>query len=312
MKEGKQCVFLEAKPRPKRSKDSRTYAIYLNTLIHIYWTEQASGWNGAKAWQPLCTSLCQHWTCQWNHSSANDRSNWVASYVPFWNSHTVSLTLSDLTSQDQSAIPRFLAPFPCIWWDTRCYLQGHCQLWEGRGINTLLPHESLQFSFHTYLTSDVTGYTSSGEAFPFTFDTCIWCSIKLQTSRYSRARASWVTRQEGVCWWEKIYWSVTGITGVSGMVSVNFSVSLPHLVLTKIRYHLYFNPDRQQVYQLSQMAIAMAIDLGINRKAQDPASMNNSVVSIPFSFPHVLNSRISPEEMENRRTFLGCYYISCW
>ncbi|ERF73018.1 hypothetical protein EPUS_07112 [Endocarpon pusillum Z07020] len=68
------------------------------------------------------------------------------------------------------------------------------------------------------------------------------------------------------------------------------------------RYHQHFKPQAQQIYQLLQLAISMAIDLGISHKPDKPVmdiSAGNKTASV------------SPnEEREGQRAFLGCYYLS--
>jgi hypothetical protein len=68
------------------------------------------------------------------------------------------------------------------------------------------------------------------------------------------------------------------------------------------RYHFYFEPDREQIYQLSQMAAAMAVDLGIHKPASDSASGSRALKARLF----LLNS----EDLEVQRTFLGCYFLT--
>ena len=115
------------------------------------------------------------------------------------------------------------------------------------------------------------------------------------------------------------------------------------------RYHFYFEPERQQVYQLSQMAAAMAVDLRIHRSVHSRPQQNDlSIVNIrqeifnaaetpediellqlvesntrtpsnhsPQSNCSILDAtsqlykpRMSFEDIEARRTFLGTYWLS--
>jgi hypothetical protein len=69
-------------------------------------------------------------------------------------------------------------------------------------------------------------------------------------------------------------------------------------------YHLFFEPQREQMYQLSQMAGAMAVDLGINKSSQDTVATDVRLVKARLFFPN------SPEELEAQRTFLGCYFLT--
>lgn len=56
-------------------------------------------------------------------------------------------------------------------------------------------------------------------------------------------------------------------------------------ILTNIRYHFHFRPERQQIYQLVQLAVAMAVDLELEKPSMDS---------------------------ESKRTLAGCYYLSSW
>jgi hypothetical protein len=58
------------------------------------------------------------------------------------------------------------------------------------------------------------------------------------------------------------------------------------------------------MYQLSQMAVAMAIDLGINKSAQDCVPTDVKFLKARLSLPK------SPEELEAQRTFLGAYFLT--
>jgi hypothetical protein len=72
------------------------------------------------------------------------------------------------------------------------------------------------------------------------------------------------------------------------------------------RYHFYFEPDREQSYQLSQMATSMVVDLRINIPTQDNIPTDNRVHRAgPLAF---LSK--SAEELEAQRTFLGCYFLT--
>lgn len=56
------------------------------------------------------------------------------------------------------------------------------------------------------------------------------------------------------------------------------------------------------------MAAAMAVDLGINQPAQNVCQVNNfTILNVT---PQVFQPRQTPEEIEAKRTFAGCYYLS--
>ncbi|KAI9765807.1 MAG: hypothetical protein M1840_007089 [Geoglossum simile] len=67
-------------------------------------------------------------------------------------------------------------------------------------------------------------------------------------------------------------------------------------------YHFHFRPQTQQIYQLLQLAIGMAIDLGYNHKKKKPLiDITGKSRSEPMS---------PSEEREAQRALLGCYYLS--
>jgi hypothetical protein len=82
-----------------------------------------------------------------------------------------------------------------------------------------------------------------------------------------------------------------------------------HMLLP--RYQHFFRPERQQIYQLSQMVIAMAVDLEISRPAGD---LSGALSTFAFGDSRTGSMRAHsfPSELEAMRTFLGCYYLSSW
>ncbi len=73
------------------------------------------------------------------------------------------------------------------------------------------------------------------------------------------------------------------------------------------RYHFYYNPGRDQSYQLSQMIAIMAAELGIDKPARNAEQVNSTMLS---HTSQVCGPVASLEEIERRRTFLGCYFLS--
>jgi hypothetical protein len=81
--------------------------------------------------------------------------------------------------------------------------------------------------------------------------------------------------------------------------------------VSHFRYQFYFRPLRQQIYQLATMAAAMAVDLGIH-KATSSEAKNGSVLDV-LNISAVLvprRSLLDDEAYEERRTLLGCYYLT--
>lgn len=68
------------------------------------------------------------------------------------------------------------------------------------------------------------------------------------------------------------------------------------------RYHYHFNPRTQQLGQLLQLAIGIAIDLGINQKPKKPL--------IDISGRSLAGTPPPRKQREAQRAYLGCYYLS--
>jgi hypothetical protein len=69
----------------------------------------------------------------------------------------------------------------------------------------------------------------------------------------------------------------------------------------KCRYQFHFKPENQQIYQFSQMAIAMTVDLGITK----PARGAPNIFEVGSG-----RTQLSPPEILEMRTYLGSIYLS--
>ncbi|KAH8676406.1 hypothetical protein BGZ60DRAFT_371863 [Tricladium varicosporioides] len=89
------------------------------------------------------------------------------------------------------------------------------------------------------------------------------------------------------------------------------SLDLVQGILAYLNWHHYFfEPQHQQIYQLCQIAVSMAIDLNIttseHNKRNGPSSSFNLLSVIAED-----NCKLtSSHDAEAKRAFLGCYYIS--
>lgn len=93
------------------------------------------------------------------------------------------------------------------------------------------------------------------------------------------------------------------------IVSAEKSLDLIQGILVYLAwYHFYFDVDNQQLYQLCQMATSLAVDLGINKPLERANEASNSLVLARTNL--FLPSVVSLEDLESRRTYLGCYYVS--
>jgi hypothetical protein len=68
------------------------------------------------------------------------------------------------------------------------------------------------------------------------------------------------------------------------------------------RYHFVFSHKTQQLYTLQQLAVGMALEMGLHQRNK------HSVIDVPGRPPP---PPLSLEDLrERQRTFLGCYYLS--
>jgi len=70
-------------------------------------------------------------------------------------------------------------------------------------------------------------------------------------------------------------------------------------------YHLHFKIGRQQIYQLSQIAATMAVELHIHLTWQNASNIDGLAIPIPD-----INGPNVADEIEGKRTFLGTYYLT--
>jgi hypothetical protein len=75
------------------------------------------------------------------------------------------------------------------------------------------------------------------------------------------------------------------------------------------RYHFHFRPCRQQIYQLTQLAGSMVVDLEINKPAKQKTGFVLHPVRACMACKKDTAAQIS-SETEARRTFIGAYYLT--
>lgn len=81
------------------------------------------------------------------------------------------------------------------------------------------------------------------------------------------------------------------------------------MLTSTVRNHHYFHSAREQIYQLSQMAITMAVEL---RLGPPEESLKDILVQHRETFESSVYNENYFFIVENMRTFVACYYISSW
>lgn len=75
------------------------------------------------------------------------------------------------------------------------------------------------------------------------------------------------------------------------------------------RNHHYFHSTRQQIYQFSQMAATMAVEL---RLGPPDESIRDIMIQQRGSIEWSTYDGNHYSIVESMRTFVACYYISSW
>lgn len=74
------------------------------------------------------------------------------------------------------------------------------------------------------------------------------------------------------------------------------------LWLIVYRYHFVFSHKTQQIFFMQQLAIGLALDIGLHQKSiRSPVEVPGRPKPPPPA---------AEEQRERQRTFLGCYYLA--
>ncbi|KAH7393357.1 hypothetical protein BKA64DRAFT_84994 [Cadophora sp. MPI-SDFR-AT-0126] len=284
VKDGKQCVFLEAKPRPKRAKNSRMRVAEMEeklegllALVTAKATNQPVKDTPAIATQtPLPTAP------QMPSLLIPDTS-----LIDFGSAYA---TPSSSSNQSEQSIPQELPVFAYPIFDNLqdAISKGFISL--GQAGDAIELFRSKQKAFPFVVVPPNMSLDSLRRQRPFLLLAILCCgtepNFKLQQHIELELREDLSKR-----------------ILVKGEKSLDL---LQGILVYLTWYHFYFHPDREQIYQLSQMAISMTVDLGMDKSTrQQPVSSNTSDV-IPF----LSRSRPSAGEIEGMRAYLGCYFLT--
>ncbi|KAG9229713.1 hypothetical protein BJ875DRAFT_522221 [Amylocarpus encephaloides] len=281
-KEGKECVFLEAKPRPKRAKNSR-----------IRVAEMEKKLDGLVA---LLASGCQVPTARISTNSTTTTDD------------TVEQSQASEQSYTESQIPEVEVPLPLAplippapihysVFPLPDYTFNQLQDPITKGFLTV---ESAQHVLGVFCTR--------ATKFPFV---TLPHNVSLDTLRRDHPFLLIAMLTFGTFDDAKLQDQLEAELRETLMKKIfnhgekNLDL-LQGLLVYLAWYHFFFKPERQQIYQLSQVAIAMSVDLGINR----PYKPQDVLDPIPLCWlPSGDPQKIMSEELERRRTYLGCYYL---
>ncbi|CZR59098.1 related to cercosporin resistance protein [Phialocephala subalpina] len=292
LKDGKACVFLEAKPRPKRAKNSRIRVAEmeekLEGLLNLLAAQTGAGVSVPQSnttSDPSSTST---------PSSTRDQPD-------------LSLFPSDMVFPNGFEFPPSSARGP-----------------ENINLNNQNSQVSIFPSFQNFdriqdiISKGVISFAQAEEALrrfqvqssPFPFVVVLGMSLDaLRRHRPFLLLAILAMGTENnETLQRRIEKELKETLSRKLIVSAEKSLDLIQGILVYLAwYHFYFDVDNQQLYQLCQMATSLAVDIGINKPLEQTKESSSLVLARTTFF---LPSSVSLEDLEARRTYLGCYYVS--
>ncbi|EPE34573.1 hypothetical protein GLAREA_10267 [Glarea lozoyensis ATCC 20868] len=276
VKDGKPCVFLEAKPRPKRAKNSKLRVEEmeekLETLAALLATVQGERVNTPTAEAPLSETA-------------------VASVEN-------SSSLGSLTNSAQCKESQPTSHFPSS-------IPYHCPIVNFPDFSFDVVHDSISKNIITFTKAEAYLNAFREHSFP-------WVRLPEQKSLETLRRERPFLLQSVLTFaaYEEVRLQRSLETELKSTLMKKILVEgeksldlLQGLLVYLAWYHFHFNVVQEQMYQLCQMAVAMMVDLGINK----PNSSTNSLDAQAYHDSPSLSA--SSENLERRRTYLGCYYI---
>ncbi|KUJ19994.1 uncharacterized protein LY89DRAFT_716459 [Mollisia scopiformis] len=304
LKDGKNCIFLEAKPRPKRAKNSRIRVAEMEEKLEglLSLLAAQAGTTGTSAVQPDTSSApARPDTSSASAGSLTPASTRDQTDLTLFNETNPTVFPSNfnfpvsspqpqisqsLSSTDQSiysvinsrhdkiqdVISKGIVNFVQAEQALRLF-QANCSSFpfiivpEGMSVDALRRHRP-------FLLLSILTFASSGDE-----------KVQAKLEREMRENLS-----------RRLI--------VNGERSLDL---LEGLLVYIAWYHFYFDPENQQLYQLCQMATSLAADININKP---PRSLGNALQKFSIAKPSSFLSGMAAEDAESKRVYLGCYYIS--
>ncbi|TGO57741.1 hypothetical protein BCON_0062g00100 [Botryotinia convoluta] len=96
--------------------------------------------------------------------------------------------------------------------------------------------------------------------------------------------------------------TISSRTIIHGEKSIDL---LQGILLYLAWYHYHYNPEKENLFQLTQMANAMVIDLGLHRPKFGEVQTSYSS-TLGFECP----KKFTPDQIEEKRTVIGCFCLT--
>ncbi|CAG8948861.1 hypothetical protein HYFRA_00001984 [Hymenoscyphus fraxineus] len=332
IKERKTCVFLEAKPRLKRAKNSRIRVAEmeekLNSLMALLEAnnQKAQSVKNTQNQNHDIQSPNPNPTPNGHHtpstsSAAHPTSTSSTTNTPSQTEPPAQATLSEHLDQicgfatppqhqtHQNTQPQHSTPTPL-----------------DLGLQAPVHYTSSIFPFPDYVFNDLDDCISKGMiSFESAEDSLKYFKTKSHTFPF----VLYPDESMGLDWMrrERPFLLLAILTSAQGrnrrvqevlegelkaelgrrviMVGEKSLDLLQGLLVYLAWYHMYIHPENDQMYQFCQMAAGMAVDLDINHPDGDHNPLD---MMAPLKSPK--RPKPSSIDLEERRTFLGTYYMT--
>ncbi|XMA12295.1 hypothetical protein WAI453_005086 [Rhynchosporium graminicola] len=309
VKDGRPCVFLEAKPRPKRAKNSRVRVAEmeekLESLLALVAANVANQSLNITPATPSPSCIQEHSPMPTDHVSHQSSNISATGSKPLLNPELSCTLMPD------SSITRFASAYDTPPSSSNPSEQSFPQQ------NAVIVYPIFD-NLQDVISKGLIGlnevedalrlFRSKQNTFPFVVIPVNLSLDSLRRQRPSLFLAIMCCATEHNAKLQQ-HIELELKDNLSRRILVNGEKSLDLLqgiLIYLTWYHLYFHPDREQIYQLSQMAVAMAVDLGLDKPVCPAPKGFSASNNMPFITSHPLPSA----DIEGMRAFLGCYFLT--
>ncbi|KAM3081082.1 hypothetical protein ACMFMG_005035 [Clarireedia jacksonii] len=281
LKVGKKCVFLETKPRPKKLRSSKLRVAEMEQKLDGILNLLAAKTQEGKESAPSSTS-----------TSASS-------------SEQLQLDLAEMLeipfSSLQMAIPKPFQPFHGTTSFGLLNFLDHDVITKGivtikKAEAAIMDFESRTFSFPFVILPPNTSLNVLRQQRPF-----LLLAVLAATAQSNMNLQSLLEHELRETLGRRVI--------TRGEKSIDL---LQGLLVYLAWYHHHYDPDTQQLFQLTQMANAMAIDLKLHKPYEAPRVTNSNIFDMDTQMPLPADLRTSTtaSQLEQMRTLVGCYCLT--
>ncbi|PQE30693.1 hypothetical protein CJF32_00005890 [Rutstroemia sp. NJR-2017a WRK4] len=279
LKVGKKCVFLETKPRPKKMRSSK---------IRVAEMEQKL--------DGILSLLAA--------KTQEETESTPSSHTTSTSSATMQLDLAEMLELPFSPMPMG-NPKPF-------------QPFHGTpsfGLLTFLDHDVITKGIVTVKKAEAAIKEFESRAFSFPFVTLppnTSLDILRQQRPFLLLAVLAVTAQSNMALQSLLEHELRETLGRRVIVRGERSIDLLQGLLVYLAWYRFSHIYTQQLFQLTQMSNAMAIDLKLHKPSEAPRVTNSNIFDMDsqMHFPANFATNTTASQLEQKRTLVGCYCLT--